>query len=224
MPNSFIDVNNPGGVVDSRYFRGSGTSRGDGDRRGSGRAPPAEVPVPDTRPGQALLPRSGEGAVRRGADQRARRAPAGANALAHPVECNSKLHELDRFGSLELSRGSDHITDDGVVLTGEQDIFGHAFDGVTSTSASAASSTATAGRATPGPATAGAATPGRATAGAATPGPATAGRATAGPATPGRATAGRATAGAATAGRATAGAAAAGRPAIGAEEPRLIGR
>jgi serine protease AprX len=32
------------------------------------------------------------------------------------------------IGSLELSRGTDHLTDDGVILTGEQDIFGHAFD------------------------------------------------------------------------------------------------
>ena len=30
-------------------------------------------------------------------------------------------------GSLELSRGSDHITRDGVVLKGEQDIFGKPF-------------------------------------------------------------------------------------------------
>jgi serine protease AprX len=31
-------------------------------------------------------------------------------------------------GSLELSRGSDHLTRDGVMLTGEQDIFGAPFD------------------------------------------------------------------------------------------------
>ena len=31
-------------------------------------------------------------------------------------------------GSLELSRGTDHVTDDGVILAGEQDIFGHAFN------------------------------------------------------------------------------------------------
>ena len=33
-------------------------------------------------------------------------------------------------GSLELSRGTDHLTRDGVVLTGEQDIFGQRFDSV----------------------------------------------------------------------------------------------
>jgi len=31
-------------------------------------------------------------------------------------------------GSLELSRGSDHLTLDGVILTGETDIFGQCFD------------------------------------------------------------------------------------------------
>jgi serine protease AprX len=31
-------------------------------------------------------------------------------------------------GSLESARGSDHLTADGVVLSGEQDIFGHSFN------------------------------------------------------------------------------------------------
>ena len=32
------------------------------------------------------------------------------------------------LGSLEISRGADHISMDGVALTGEQDTFGHAFN------------------------------------------------------------------------------------------------
>ena len=93
------------------------------------------------------------------------------------------------------------LTDDGVVLTGEQDIFGKPFDAAAMATAEAAGNTWSGGTwngntwsgndlerqhlvaATPGAATAGAAT-----AGPATPGPATAGPATAGPATPGAAT------------------------------------
>ena len=36
----------------------------------------------------------------------------------------------DGSGKLELSRGTDHLTLDGVELTGEQDIFGQPFDSV----------------------------------------------------------------------------------------------
>jgi serine protease AprX len=41
-------------------------------------------------------------------------------------------------GSLEASRGSDHIESDGVVLEGEQDIMGNEWDGLTWSTASAA--------------------------------------------------------------------------------------
>jgi serine protease AprX len=42
----------------------------------------------------------------------------------------SNIQWSDGTGSLEASRGVDHVTLDGVVLRGEQDIFGHPFDSV----------------------------------------------------------------------------------------------
>jgi serine protease AprX len=41
-------------------------------------------------------------------------------------------------GSLEAARGDDHIADDGVVLSGEVDIFGHPYDAVAMAAAMAA--------------------------------------------------------------------------------------
>jgi serine protease AprX len=43
-------------------------------------------------------------------------------------------------GSLELARGTEHLTRDGVILSGEQDIFGHAFDSAAMAAAQAAGS------------------------------------------------------------------------------------
>ena len=39
-----------------------------------------------------------------------------------------QFHDSTGTGSLEAARGQDHLTRDGVVLTGEQDIFGKPFD------------------------------------------------------------------------------------------------
>ena len=83
-------------------------------------------------------------------------------------------------GTLEGARGSDHLTVDGVVLQGEQDIFGPPRRGRDGDRDGGRQHLV---RRRPGTATAGRATPGRGKAGAASPGAATAGRATAGAAT-----------------------------------------
>jgi serine protease AprX len=45
-----------------------------------------------------------------------------------PSKYTQRFHLSSGTGSLEASRGEDHLTRDGVVLTGEQDIFGQPFD------------------------------------------------------------------------------------------------
>ena len=50
---------------------------------------------------------------------------------AFRIDVPAKWNTIDwstGTGSLELARGTDHLTADGVVLTGEQDIFGHSFN------------------------------------------------------------------------------------------------
>ena len=56
-------------------------------------------------------------------------------------------------GSLEQARGEDHLSADGVTLTGEQDIFGHPVDTAALAAAEAAPAPgrAASGTATPGP-------------------------------------------------------------------------
>ena len=45
-----------------------------------------------------------------------------------PSKYTQKFHSGSGTGSLEVARGQDHLTRDGVVLTGEQDIFGQPFN------------------------------------------------------------------------------------------------
>jgi serine protease AprX len=103
----------------------------------------------------------------------------------------------DGYRPAEVARNQDHLTRDGVVLSGEQDIFGKPFDSAEMARLEAAScGRAASGTAAPGPAAqlkAGNGWSGRASR--AAPGPGTAGLATAGAGTAGLATAGLVTAG-----------------------------
>ena len=127
----------------SRYFRGSGTSAGGGDHVRRGRARPAEVPDADARPGQEVPHRTGDAA--RGLDVQARAAARSSSAGRSPSAPPSLRPRSSRTatgtGSLELARGQDHLTADGVVLNGEQDIFGHAFNSAAMAAAEARGST-----------------------------------------------------------------------------------
>ena len=45
-----------------------------------------------------------------------------------PSKYTQKFHAGSGTGTLEAARGQDHLTRDGVILSGEQDIFGDPFD------------------------------------------------------------------------------------------------
>ena len=73
---------------------------------------------------------------------------------APPSKYTQKFHAGSGTGSLEAARGQDHLTRDGVVLSGEQDIFGQPFNSARwrSSRPRAAAGPAASGTAAAGPA------------------------------------------------------------------------
>jgi serine protease AprX len=137
-PGSNIDDANPTARVDDRFFKGSGTSQAAAVT--SGAVALLLQSRPDLRPDQvkALLRSSAEAmpsadAVGRGAGEldvyRAYQA-------ATPQTTQTWAPSTG-LGSLELARGTQHVGDAGVELTGEQDVLGP-FDARTWAPASAA--------------------------------------------------------------------------------------
>ncbi len=152
VPGSYIDQNNPGGALDDAYFRGSGTSEAAAYVTGAvalllQRYPqltPDQVkamlmssaetlhgyPTLSQGHGELDLNRLLTAAVPADRGPSWLRGHAGRGGRARwGVE---RGHGGDAWstgsGSLELSRGTDHLSLNGVVLQGEQDIFGKAFD------------------------------------------------------------------------------------------------
>jgi len=128
VPNSYIDVNHPEGFLSTRYFRGSGTSESTAIT--SGAVALILQKYPDATPDQVkkLLMNN---AVSIGGKPQAM----GAGELQLERALTTSLPSWTQSwtpstgtGSLELSRGSDHLTSNGVVLAGEQDIFGAPVD------------------------------------------------------------------------------------------------
>ena len=132
VPGSYIDQTFPAGRISDRFFRGSGTSQAAAIVSG------AAALVIQQRPGitpdqlKALLTSTadalpaadvrGQGAGMLNLD-RAFRAPTTPSVQAFARSTGA--------GSLELARGGNHLVLDGVVLEGEQDIFGAPFDSAT---------------------------------------------------------------------------------------------
>jgi serine protease AprX len=139
VPNSYVDVNHPGGRIDDRYFRGSGTSQSAAIV--SGAAALILQQHPNATPDQVkklLTDSAYEFKVRSwqtiGAGE-LQLAPTLSAAL--PIWTQTWAPSTGT-GSLELSRGQDHLAQGGVVLTGEIDIFGAAFDAPAMAAAAAA--------------------------------------------------------------------------------------
>jgi serine protease AprX len=132
-PNSFIDVNHPEGVEPDGLFRGSGTSQATAVVAGAVALMLQDRPTlsPDdvkwllrktarTLPmGDAAAQGTGEIDVKRAV----KRGAPGGDKSAQTWTPGTGM------GSLEASRGSMHVQMAGVVLQGEMDIFGTAWDG-----------------------------------------------------------------------------------------------
>ena len=129
VPNSYLDMTHPGGIIDSRYFRGSGTSQSAAITSGAVALILQKYPAMPPDQVRAFLSAN---AVSLRVTPRLQ----GKGEIDLQPMLNASLPmgfgtwdvASTGIGSLELSRGTDHVTDDGVILTGEQDIFGHAFD------------------------------------------------------------------------------------------------
>jgi serine protease AprX len=127
VPNSFIDSNYPKGKLSGRYFRGSGTSESTAVTTGAVALILEKYPAATPDQVKKLLlnnavPISGKPqAIGAGELQLGSLNGSLPNWTQKYAPSNGK-------GSLEASRGSDHLTRNGVVLSGEKDIFGMPVD------------------------------------------------------------------------------------------------
>lgn len=133
-PGSFADDANPGAVVDGRYFKGSGTSQSAAMVSGGialmlqhrPQLTPDQVKALIVGPGTAhlgIVPPTG---CPRKTSLKLNQVLAA--AIPTTLQSNPAATGL---GTLEASRGTDHLTEDGVVLAGEMDIFGQPFSTAT---------------------------------------------------------------------------------------------
>ncbi|MFI5042653.1 MAG: S8 family serine peptidase, partial [Acidimicrobiales bacterium] len=129
VPDSYIDVNHPGGVIDDRFFRGSGTSQSAAITSGAVALILQKYPTITPDQVKGLLKSSAlylPAVATRGKMGSGELQLTTALSLAPPSSVQYSF-PASGTGSLELSRGSDHLTRDGVTLTGEQDIMGSPF-------------------------------------------------------------------------------------------------
>jgi serine protease AprX len=145
-PGSSIDQANPGAVVNGRFFRGSGTSQSAAVV--SGLAALYLSKYPNASPDQVKY------ALTHNATP-----PTSVNKLytglgvtdinkalgQKPVNTTQAATGATGTGTLEGARGSSHVEVNGTVLTGEQDIFGHAWNPSTWATASDAGNAWTGG-------------------------------------------------------------------------------
>jgi serine protease AprX len=129
-PGSYIDQNNPSAVVHNRFFRGSGTSQSAAVV--SGLAALYLSKYPSATPDQV------KHVLMTTADQpnAAKKINAGVGVPDINKALGQKLPNYSQAdtgatgtGSLEAARGSNHVSDGTTELTGEQDIFGQAWNG-----------------------------------------------------------------------------------------------
>ena len=132
VPGSYIDQNNSAGVLSDRYFRGSGTS--EAAAFVSGAAADLLQRSPQLTPDQVkqMLTSScdklsGYNWKQQGCGELDMSKLLGASV---PSVFASQQYNAPAAGtgSLEASRGTDHISMNGVVLQGEQDVFGMPFN------------------------------------------------------------------------------------------------
>jgi len=133
VPGSYIDqVYGSTGFVTDTLFRGSGTSEAAAFISGAAALAIQQRPAitPDILKKLFLTNTKGLGgfsSLKQGQGEIDLSKMLGAAAYPAPAQWKT-IDWSTGFGSLELSRGTEHLTIDGVQLGGEQDIFGHHFD------------------------------------------------------------------------------------------------
>jgi subtilisin family serine protease len=135
VPGSFLDLAHPTARVGAtpRFFRGSGTSEAAAVVSGAAALVISQRPSITPDQVKALL----KGTANRLPNATANCQGAGmvdlklarGTATPSPVASAQSFAPSTGTGSLEASRGSAHLSNSGVTLAGEQDIFGMAWDG-----------------------------------------------------------------------------------------------
>jgi serine protease AprX len=126
VPGSYIDLEHPEGQLGSLYFRGSGTS--EATALTAGAIALVLGKYPQLTPDQVKAFFVDNAHSISGIDVTAE--GAGEVDLQHMLHANLGTDGPQNYvpstgtGSIEISRGSDHLTLNGVELSGEQDIFG----------------------------------------------------------------------------------------------------
>jgi serine protease AprX len=124
-PGSYVDTEYPGAVVNTRYFKGSGTSQATAVVSGAAalllQARPTLTPD-DVK--QLLRSTAHPLLSADAAGQGAGLVDVNAASSALLVTSPQSWPRSTGLGTLEGARGSDHVGDNGVDLTGERDIFG----------------------------------------------------------------------------------------------------
>jgi serine protease AprX len=133
VPGSYIDENyGSTGVVSSTLFRGSGTSEAAAFISGAAALAIQQRPTITPSALKRLFQFNTRGlngfsSLKQGAGEVDLAKMLDAPTYSVPVQWKT-IEWSTGIGSLELSRGTDHLTHDGVVLSGSIDIFGHHFD------------------------------------------------------------------------------------------------
>ena len=129
VPNGFVDSTHPEGRLGDRYFRGSGTSGAAAVTSGS--VALILQKFPSLTPDQVKRFLTDNGKKVPGADSQAQgngEIDLGRLLSRTQKPYVAKLNKSTGGGTLEGARGRDHVSFDGVELTGERDIFGNPFN------------------------------------------------------------------------------------------------
>jgi serine protease AprX len=139
VPGSQVDLANPSAAVGTRFIRGSGTSQATAVTSGVValilQAHPTYTPDQvkwlltnsATRLSKATTINHGSGVI----NAATALATASLVGVQGATGLTASAHYGTGTGSLELARGSSHLLDGSATLTGEQDIFGRAWNGAT---------------------------------------------------------------------------------------------
>ncbi len=137
VPGSHADTFYPGAAVGERFFRGTGTSQAAAVV--SGAVALVLEQRPELTPDQVKELLTSTARTIRGASDECQGAGVIDLKAAFKAETPDAVQTWEQstgLGSLEAARGSYHVVRDGVVLVGEQDIFGNPWDGATWSEAS----------------------------------------------------------------------------------------
>ena len=142
VQNSYLDATHPEGMLDSRYFRGTGTSQAAAIT--SGTVALILQKYPNLTPDQVKRFIATNASLPSNADPDywgSGRISLGVLATKTPGAYTQIFTNGTGTGSLEVSRGGEHLTANGVVLQGEKDIFGRTFNSAAMAALTATGST-----------------------------------------------------------------------------------